>query len=322
MSSFSQDVRYALRNLTHSPGFTLAALLSLALRHWGKHCDLHTNECRIPESVAGQRRLPCARVLHGRPCDSEQWPNLTRTGVSYPNLLDIRDKNDVLSGLSMFTQGTVTLTGFGKPLRQPVFLVSANYFDMLGVQAAHGRVFRSHEDRTPGGNAVAVLSHSLAQRLFGGDRESLGRTLNLNAIAYTVIGVAPAGFKGTLTIGPPDSLWIPISMHSQVFQGVIERFFNERRFRFLNAFIVKAGVDEQRALANLQTIASALEAAYPRDNKGRTIEVAPVEPSLTRIPSARPDRCRSRSSERGSRVRAFDYVCEPCELITRTCVET
>ena len=277
MSSFSQDIRYALRNLAHSPGFTLAALLSLALGI-GANTAIFTLTNAVflnPLPVKDASRvLELYTVDHATP---NSGPNLTRTPVSYANLFDIRDKNDVFSGLSMFTQGSVTLTGFGKPLRQPVFLVSANYFDMLGVQAAKGRVFRSDEDRTPGGDAVAVLSHSLAQRLFGADRESLGRTLNLNSIAYTIIGVAPAGFKGTLTIGPPDSLWIPISMHTQVFQGVIERFFNERRFRFLNAFgRLKPGVDEQRALANLQTIASALEAAYPRDNKGRTIEVAPL----------------------------------------------
>src|SRR6476659_8035838 len=112
MSSFSQDVRYALRNLTHSPGFTLAALLSLALGI-GANTAIFTLTNAVflnPLPVKDASRvLELYTVDHATP---NNGPNLTRTGVSYPNLLDIRDKNDVLSGLSMFTQGTVTLTGF------------------------------------------------------------------------------------------------------------------------------------------------------------------------------------------------------------------
>ncbi|PYT22430.1 MAG: hypothetical protein DMG57_35425 [Acidobacteria bacterium] len=88
----------------------------------------------------------------------------------------------------------------------------------------------------PGGNPVAVLSYSLWQRLFGGDPSAIGRTIDLNAVSYLVIGVAPAGFKGTLTVGPPEVVWLPLSMHTQAFAGPLEQFFNERRWRFLSAF--------------------------------------------------------------------------------------
>ena len=179
--------------------------------------------------------------------------------------------------MAAYTQGGATLTGFGKPVQQPVFLVSANYFDLLGVQPVAGRVFRADEDRTQGGNTVAVLSYSLAQRLFGSAAAAVGRRVDLNSISYEVIGVAPSNFKGTLTIGPPDVLWLPLSMHSQVFSGIVEQLFNDRRFRMINAFgRLKPGVTEGQALAALRTIASNLEAAYPRDNRGRTVETAPL----------------------------------------------
>jgi putative ABC transport system permease protein len=115
------------------------------------------------------------------------------------------------------------------------------------------------------------------RRLFGGDPAAIGRTINLNAVSYQVIGVAPPGFKGTLTVGPPDVVWLPLSMHAQALAGPLEQLFNERRFRFLSAFgRLKPGVDERRALASLQTIAARLEAAYPKDNRGRTVETAPL----------------------------------------------
>jgi len=147
-------------------------------------------------------------------------------------------------------------------------------------------MFRPDEDRTPGGNPVAVLSYSLWQHLFGGDRAAIGRTINLNSVSYLVIGVAPAGFKGTLTVGPPDVVFLPLSMHAQVFAGPREQFFNERRFRDLSLFgRLKPGVDERQALASLQTIAARLEAAYPKDNRGRTVETSSLsEAALGFIP--------------------------------------
>jgi hypothetical protein len=96
----------------------------------------------------------------------------------------------------------------GKPLQQAVFLSSANYFELSGVRPVLGRFFRPEEDHTPGGNPVAVLSYRVWQCLFGGSRAVLGRTVRLNQIAYEVIGVAPPDFKGTLTIGPADVIWV------------------------------------------------------------------------------------------------------------------
>lgn len=277
MSTFRQDLKYAARTLAHSPGFAAAALISLGLGIGANTAIftltnavfLHSLPVKDPSQV-----LELFTVDHATRTAA---PNLTRTPMSYPNFVDFREQNNVFTGMAAYTQAGVTLTGFGKPVQQPVFLVSANYFDLLGVPAAAGRVFRADEDRTQGGNTVAVLSYSLAQRLFGSAVAAVGRRVDLNAMSYEVIGVAPSNFKGTLTIGPLDVLWVPLSMHSQVFSGIAEQLFNDRRFRFISAFgRLKPGVSEGHALAALRTIASNLEAAYPRDNRGRTVETAPL----------------------------------------------
>ncbi len=271
MSAFLHDVKYAVRTLLRSPGYTAAALLSLGLGIGANTAIftltnavfLHSLPVREPSRVLEIFAVDHATVTAA--------PNLAQTPLSYPNFVDLREQNDVFSGLAGFTQTGLTLTGFGKPTLETAFVVSANYFDVLGVQPVLGRMFRPDEDRAPGGNAVAVLSHSLWQRLFGGDRNAIGRTINLNSVSYLVIGVAPPGFKGTLTVGPPDVLWLPLSMHAQAFAGPLEQFFNNRRFRFLSTFgRLKPGVDERQALASLQTIAARLEAAFPKDNQGRT----------------------------------------------------
>lgn len=212
-------------------------------------------------------------------------PNLTRTALSYPNFIDIREQSNVFSGLAGYTQAGVTLTGFAKPIQQAAFLVSANYFEVLGLHPIAGRFFRPDEDKIPGGNAVAVLSYTVAERLFGGASSAVGRTVNLSSISYDVIGVAPPNFKGTLTVGPPDEVWLPLSMHSQVLSGPAEEFFYNRRFRFVNAFgRLKPGVSEQQARAALQTIAARLETEYPNDNLGRTIDTSSLSEAALGFP--------------------------------------
>ncbi len=277
MNNFGQDLKYAARTLVHSPGYASAALISLALGI-GANTAIFTLTNAVflhPLPVKEPSRIVALFTVDH--ATRTAAPNLTRTPSSYPNITDYREQNHVFSGLATYVQGGVTLTGFGKPVQEPVFLVSANYFDVLGLRAAAGRIFRPSEDKTPGGNAVAVLSYTLAQRLFGSAAAAVGRTVNLSGVSYDVIGVAPADFKGTLTLGAPDVAWLPLSMHAQVFTGVVEQFFNDRRFRILQAFgRLKSGITDRQALAELRAIAAALESSYPKSNRGRTMEIAPL----------------------------------------------
>ncbi len=277
MSTFKQDLKYSIRTLARNPGFAAATLVSLGLGIGANTAIFTLTNAVFLHSVPVKDPSRVLEVYTVDHATHTAAPNLRRTPMSYPNFTDFRQQNRVFTAMAAYTQGGATLTGFGKPIQQPLFLVSANYFDVLGVRAVSGRVFRADEDQTPGGNTVAVLSYSLAQRLFGSVDAAVGRRVNVNRISYEVIGVAPSNFKGTLTIGPLDEIWLPISMHSQVFSGVIEQLFNDRRFRFLSAFgRLEPALSERQALAALKTIASNLETAYPRDNRGRTVETAPL----------------------------------------------
>ena len=278
MEHLFQDLKYGLRTLARSPGFTLIAVLSLALGI-GANTAIFTltdavflNPLPVEDS---SRVMELFTVDHVTVTTAA---NFTRTPMSFKNYLDFRDQNDVFSGLAGFVQAGAPITGSGEPKPAQAMLVTANYFDLLGVKPALGRGFLAGEDQKPGGNPVAVLSHSLWTREFGADRGILGRTISLNLTPYTVIGVAPPNFRGTFTVGNPNLVWIPISMHSQVFDGQTDRLFDQRRFRAVSVFgRLKPGVAPQSVLAPLKTIASRLEKEYPRDNNGRTVEISSLQ---------------------------------------------
>ncbi len=278
MDQLLQDLKYGLRTLVRSPGFTLVAVLSLALGI-GANTAIFTltdavflNPLPVEDS---SRVMELFTVDHATIATAA---NFNRTPMSFKNYLDFRDQNDVFSGLAAFVPSGITLTGKGEPKPELAMLVTANYFDLLGVKPVLGRAFLPGEDQKPGGNPVVVLSHALWTREFGADPGILGQTISLNLTPYTVIGVAPPGFKGTFTVINPNLVWVPISMHAQVFPAQVETLFDSRRFRVVSVFgRLKPGVQPQQALAPLKTIASRLEQEYPRDNNGRTVEVSSLQ---------------------------------------------
>jgi MacB-like periplasmic core domain len=251
-------VKYALRTLAASPGLVATAVLSLALR-----IAANTAIFTLTDAVF-LNPLPMdepSRVLEVYTVDhlTKTTNNLGRTPISWPNFEDVRDQNQVFGGTAAYVFSGVSITGRGEP--KPAQLVTANYFDVLGVKPILGRTFVPDEDRkaTP----VVVLSYSLWQNQFGRDPNIINQTVELNSVAYTIVGVAPSGFKGTFSVGSPDNFWLPISMHAQALNGLAESLFEDRRFRNINAFgRLKAGVGEQQALANLTTIASQLEREF------------------------------------------------------------
>jgi len=156
-------------------------------------------------------------------------------------------------------------------------MVSANYFDVLGLRPAAGRFFLPDEDSKLSGNNVAVISYSFWTNKLGSDKDAVGKTLTLNAMPYTIIGVSPKGFKGTLTFGSAEQIWIPTSMYPQALTGFAKEFFNDRRF--LNALAVarlKPETGLRQAEASLKTIAAKLEKDFPKDNAGRSIALTPL----------------------------------------------
>lgn len=274
MDTLRQDIRYGIRSLLRSPGFTTAALLSLALGI-GANTAIFTLANAVflhPLPVSEPTRV--MEVYTVDHATTTTVANLVQTPVSYLNYVDYSQQNEVFTGLAAFFQSRVTVTGQGTPTPQAVELVTANYFDVLGVKPALGRTFQPNEDKQTGGNAVTVISHGLWIKMFGADPGVINRIVNFNSTPYTIIGVTPPGFKGTQTIADSNVAWIPMSMHGQVLSGQFEAFFNERRARLMNVFgRLKPGVPPAQALAAMKTVAARLEQEYPKANKGRSVEL-------------------------------------------------
>jgi predicted permease len=277
METLGQDIRYALRMILKNPGFSAIAVLSLALGI-GANTTIFTVVNAIllnPLPVKDISRLVQMDTVDTKTMVTQA--NATKMGMSYPNFQDYERQNQVFTGLTCISGSPLTWSGGAEPKQITGLLVSANYFDVLGVQPSVGRFFFPDEDKKPGGNNVVVLSYSLWSNKFGSDAKLIGKTITLNATPYTVIGVAPRGFKGTFTLGSAELVWIPASMYTQALSGFFRDNFNDRRF--LGTGIVgrlKAGVSLSQAEASLKTIALHLESEYPKDNGGRSVALTPL----------------------------------------------
>jgi predicted permease len=271
--TFWQDIRFALRILTKSPGFSAIAILSLALGI-GANTTIFTVVNAILLNPLPVQQI--SRVVQMDTVDTKTRvtaANVTKLGMSYPNFQDYARNSKVFSGLSCIV-GPLPLTWSGGVEPKQVFgqMVSANYFEVLGLRPAAGRFFVPDEDSKLGGNNVAVLSYSLWVNKFGSDPNVVNKILTLNATSYSVVGVAPRGFKGAFTFGNAEQVWLPVSMYPQVLAGFFKDNFNDRRF-LTTAVIgrLKDGVSLGEAEASVKTIASNLEREFPKDNASRSV---------------------------------------------------
>jgi predicted permease len=274
---FMQDLRYGLRMLRKNPGFAAVAVLSLALGI-GANTTIFTVVNAILLSALPVRDLP--RLVEMDTVDSKTLVTQARAEklqVSYPNFQDYRRDNQVFTGLAAFMPTAVTWSGGAEPRQLQSELVSANYFEVLGIRPARGRFFMPDEDTKPNGNDVAVLSYALWANKLGSDPGIIGKPLIFNARPYTVIGIAPRGFRGTVTFFSSEQVWIPTSMKDQVLGGKAKDYLNERRFLSVNTFgRLKPRLEMSAAEASLKTIATHLEAEFPKDNMGRSVALSPL----------------------------------------------
>ncbi|MCI0404008.1 MAG: ABC transporter permease [Acidobacteria bacterium] len=270
METLWQDVRYGARQLARSPGFTVVAVLTLALG-----IGANTAIFSVVQSLL-LKPLPFNdpdRVVvvweHNRP-----RARLTNT-ISPANFLDWRDQNTVFEQMAAFVDLRANLTGVDDPEELPVQLVSVNLFPMLGVHATHGRVFLA-EEGVQGQNRVVLLGDSLWHRRFGADPSILGKSITLNNQSYTVVGVLPAGFQlflrqGSLTTIPAEA-WVPYAFTDQ---------HRIRRGRFMMSLArLKPGVSLAQAQAEMHATAARLEAQYPDFNTGWGVNVVPLQEQL------------------------------------------
>ena len=272
METFWQDVKHGARVLLKSPGFSAVAILSLALGI-GANTTIFTVVNAIllhPLPVKDISRLVEADTIDAK--TKVGFANAAKLGMSFSNFQDYQRQNEVFAGLACIIPTPLTWSGGTEPRQVNGQMVSANYFEVLGIQPAVGRFFATDEDTKPSGNNLAVVSYSFWTNKLGSDSNIAGKSLRLNAMPYTIIGVAPRGFKGTFTFAGAEEIWIPTSMYPQVLSGLVKDFFNDRRF--LNTVTVarlKPGIGMGQAEASLKTMASRLEKEYPKDNAGRSI---------------------------------------------------
>jgi predicted permease len=205
-----QDLRFGVRLLRKNPGLTFIAIVTLGLGI-GANSSIFNLLDRIlvkPLPVDHPEQL----VAFVRDANGE--PSI----FSYPLFDDLRKRNEVLSGLLAYFQQPFSLTNGDQTERVVGQIVSGNYFDVLGVQPAIGSFFLTEEDRTPGSNPVAVISHGLWRRRFAADPAVIGKTVELNAYRYTIVGVSPAEFTGT-TRGTVSDVYVPMMMQVQAQPG-------------------------------------------------------------------------------------------------------
>jgi len=276
--NFQQDLRGGLRMLKKSPGFTFVAVLSLALGI-GANTAIFTIINAVflhPLPVEEPARL--AEMFTRDTLTVDANTNFQLTGTSLPNYEDYRDQNTVFSGLAVVTFPIpLNWGGQAEPQQLNASLVSGNFFDVLGVKPYRGRTFIADGDKKIGGNPEVVLSYSLWARRFGSDDKFIGQTISLNGTPYTVVGIAPPNFKGIVSLGRPDVLWIPVTMRDYVLTGQLKDLENNRRFRWTSIVgRLKPQVSVAEAQAAMKTVAAGLEKEYPRDNKGRTVELYPL----------------------------------------------
>src|SRR5262247_644825 len=249
-----QDLRYGMRMLMKNPGFTMIAAVTLALGIGANTTIFSFINGLALRPIVGVKEPERLVAVY----TSDRSSGQHYSDSSYPDYVDFRDQADAFSGLAAHSGTTLTLTGADEAERLRGAYVTGNYFDTLSVDARAGRMLRA-DDAAPGATPVAVISHGLWQRRFGGDASVIGRTMTLDRRVYTVVGVASESFRG-LRLGAPPEFWLPMTT---------ENVSAHRGDRILNIVgRLKPGVSLKQAQSEIMTIGARLARAYPKTNLG------------------------------------------------------
>ena len=263
-----QDFRFGVRMLLKTPAFTVVAVLTLALGLGANTAIFGMVNALLLRPLGGVAE-PDRLVQLGR-----QYVDKTYVSdSSYPDYRDYRDANTVMSGLAVVSPTAFHLSARGETERVEGELVSGNYFEVLGVIAAQGRLLSSTDDEDARGQQLAVLSFRLWQRRFGGDPGAIGSRITLDGHDFIIIGVASEQFQG-IRIGSPRDIWVPILTLRRTVPAMSARF-DQRHASWLEMFgRLKPGVTFREARAQFAGIAGRLEQAYPDTNAHAGIGMA------------------------------------------------
>jgi len=253
MQTLWQDLSYAVRMLKKSPGFTVVAVVTLAMA-------IGANA--VVFSALNGLILRPLNVPHPESLFQVGGPN--DPSHSYPDYLDLRDRNRSFDGLAAYQFSTAGLDTGKNPSSAWVSEVSGNYFDILGIQPYLGRVTHAADEHGPNSAPYIVLTYAYWHSHFQDDRRVVGRTVQLNKHPFTILGVTPPGFRGTVLFFWPD-FFVPIVNQEQVegWNGL-----NDRANRWVGSIVghLKAGVTPEQAIADLNSIGSYLEKTYPKED--------------------------------------------------------
>jgi predicted permease len=267
MQTLWQDLRYAARMLTKSPGFLAVSVLTLAMAIGANAVVFSVLNALILHPL----HVPNADTLWGI-----QHGNETSLYQSYPDYLDLRDRNKSFQGLAAFSINEAAIDIGDNPSRIWLAEVSGNYFDMLGVQPYLGRVFHPSDEGGPNSAPYIVLGYSYWHTHFQDDRNVVGRVIQLSKHPFTVVGVAPPEFHGTLVFFDAD-LFVPIVNAEQLDNGN-DLSARRNRWVFMTLGHLKPGVTRAQASADLNSVGAYLEKTYPKEDAQRTFILA--RPSL------------------------------------------
>jgi macrolide transport system ATP-binding/permease protein len=269
MQTFLQDLRFGFRILRRNPGFSFLAILCLTL-------GIGTNAAVVSwiEGILIRPYPLVARQNRMFALNATTSGVTGYTGLSYPEFLDY-EKNSTLFESFIIDKITGTTLSVGdRAERATGGIVSANYFDALGVQPILGRGFRPEEGTGRNAHPVTVISYRTWKDRYGGDPNIIGRTQYLNGIQFTIIGVTPERFHGTF-IGYSFSFWVPASMQETF--DVTGYKLEDRGARWIEGYaFLRPGVTRQQADAELHAIAQRLEKDYPETNRGRDVSLSPL----------------------------------------------
>jgi predicted permease len=267
LESIWADVRFALRQSGRSPGFALAAVLTLALAIGANAVVFGVLNALILRPL----NVPHPQSLYAieRGGDKEQ-------AASYPDYLDLRDRNRTFDGLTAYILAPAGLDIGKNPSESWGYEVTGNYFDVLGIQPYLGQFFHAADEHGPNSAPYLVLSYDYWRTHFQGDRTVIGRVVGVNKHPFTILGVAPPQFQGTLVFFFPD-FWAPMVEQEQI-QGLKVLDARGERDLFMVLGHVKRGVTPAQAIADLNSIGSYLEKTYPKTDANMTFSLA--RPSL------------------------------------------
>jgi putative ABC transport system permease protein len=274
--NFLQDLRFGIRMLRRSPMFSVLAVLCLTLGIGANAAVFSWMEglmFRPFPLVNHQERMVAVATVQAGDFD-EGAVGGGYFGVAWPDMQDYRLNCKLFDWFIVDRVGGTTLNIGDHAERMAVSVVSANYFDALGIHPILGRGFRPEEDYGRNGHPVTVISYWLWKTKFDGDPEIIGKKQLLNGVPHTIIGVAPEGFYGTF-VGFPIQFWFPVSMQETFNPGGYK--LEDRGQTWIEGYArLKPGVSMDQAQQEISAVAKRLELQYPATNRGRDARVIPL----------------------------------------------